>query len=168
MFNTRTFFGTDGTLTVANADSAMDAETLTSYLGQGNVVGRVVNVSLSVATDVQAFHEMGWRLPRELRAGRIAIGGTIERAYVNGALLRLMLGQYATAEEATGFTIPHFDLVVALDNQTPPGDPGNSSLTVYGVIFDRWRLDLPASDFTLENVGFKAQRIGVADTEVPA
>jgi hypothetical protein len=167
MYNTRTFYGTDGTLTVAN-QSAMEPDALTTYLGEGNVVGRVVGVALTVATRVQAFHEVGWRLPRELRAGRIEIAGTIERAYVNGALLRLMLGEYAVTEEATGFTIPSFDMVVALDNQTPPGEPGNSSLTIYGAMFDAWRLDLPADDFVLERLSFKAQRIGVADTEVPA
>jgi hypothetical protein len=167
MFNTRTFYGTDGTLTVAR-QTALEPDTLTSYLGEGNVVGRVVGVQLAVSTRVQAFHEMGWRLPRELRAGRIEISGSIERAYVNGALLRLMLGEYATTEEAAGFVIPNLDMVVALDNQSPPGDPGNSVITIYNVMFERWRLDLPAEDFTLENLGFKAQRIGVADTEVPS
>ena len=167
MFNTRTFYGTDGTLTVAR-QTAVAADVLTSYLGEGNVVGRVTGVGLSVATRVQAFHEMGSRLPRELRAGRIEISGEVERAYVNGALLRLMLGDYATTEEAAGFVIPDLDMVVALDNQQPPGDPGNSTLTVYGVMFDRWRVDLPAEDFMLENLTFKARRIGVADAEVPS
>jgi hypothetical protein len=167
MFNTRTFYGTDGTLTVAR-QTAVEADTLTSYLGEGNVVGRVTGIHLSVATKVHAFHEMGWRLPRELRAGRIEISGSVERAYVNGALLRLMLGDYVTTEEAAGFVIPNLDMVVAFDNQNPPGDPGNSVLTVYNVMFDRWRLDLPAEDFTLENLTFKAQRISAADIEVPS
>lgn len=166
MFNTRTFYGTDGTLTVAR-QTALPPEALTSYLGEGNVIGRVVGVQLNVATRVHGFYEIGRRTPRELRAGRIEISGSIERAYVNGALLRLMLGEYATTEEAPGFVIPNLDMVVALDNQTPPGDPGNSALTVYNVMFDRWRLDLPAEDFTLEHATFKAQRISVADIEVP-
>jgi hypothetical protein len=167
MFNTRTFYGTDGTLTVAR-QTAVDADTLTSYLGEGNVVGRVTGVQLQVTTKVHAFHEMGWRLPRELRAGRIEISGSVERAYVNGALLRLMLGDYVTTEESPGFVVPNLDMVVAFDNQNPPGDPGNSVLTVYNVMFDRWRLDLPAEDFTLENLSFKAQRISAADIEVPS
>src|SRR5262245_20820687 len=104
MFNTRTFYGTDGTLTLAN-QTAMEVDEMTSYFGEGNVVGRVVDVKLSIATEIQAFHELGSRLPRELRAGKIEIAGSIDRAYVNGAMLRLMLGQYATTEEAPGFTI---------------------------------------------------------------
>jgi hypothetical protein len=167
MFNTRTFYGTDGTLTVAR-QTAVDADTLTSYLGEGSVVGRVLGVGLSVTTKVQAFHEMGSRLPRELRAGRIEISGEVERAYVNGALLRLMLGEYATTEEAPGFVVPNLDMVVSLDNQQPPGDEGNSTLTVYGVMFDQWGVDLRAQDYTLENLRFKAQRIAVADAEVPS
>jgi hypothetical protein len=167
MFNTGTFYSTDGSLTVAR-QTAMEADTLTSYLGEGSSIGRVTGVNLTVATQVRAFHEVGYRLPRELRAGRIEIAGTVERAYINGALLRLMLGQYATAEETTGFVIPTLDMVLGFDNQAPPGEPGNSTLTVYGVMFDRWRLDLPADDFVLEHLSFKAQRINVLDTEVPA
>jgi hypothetical protein len=167
MFNTRTFFGTDGTLTVAN-QTALEPDTLTSYLGEGNTVGRVVNVSLAVSTEVKPFHEIGFRLPRELRAGRIEIAGTVERAFVNGALLRLMLGQYAVGEETTGFVVPTLDMVVTLDNQQPPGDEGNSVLTVYGVVFDSWNMGVPAHDFVLEGLSFKATRISVADAEVPA
>ena len=167
MFNTRTFFGTDGTLTVAN-QNAVEPDTLTSYLGEGNAIGRVVNVSLSVSTEVKSFHEIGSRLPRELRAGKITIGGTVERAFVNGALLRLMLGEYAVNEEAAGFVIPTLDMVVTLDNQMPPGDEGNSVLTVYGVVFDSWNMSVPAHDFVVEGLSFQAKRISVTDTEVPA
>jgi hypothetical protein len=167
MYNAQTFYGTDGTLTVAR-QTAMEPDALITYFGEGNTIGRVVNVGLSVATRVRAFHEMGSRLPRELRAGAIEITGTVERAYVNGALLRLMLGQYAENEEAAGFTIPEFDMVLTVDNQQPPGEEGNSVLTVYGAVFERWRLDLPADDFVLENAAFRAKRIAVADTEVPA
>jgi hypothetical protein len=165
-FNPHTFYGTDGTLTVAN-QTALDADTLTKYLGQGSTVGRVVNVTLSVATEVKPFHEMGSRLPKELRAGKIKISGTVERAFINGALLRLMLGQYATDDEAAGFVVPTLDMVLTLDNQVPPGDAGNSVLTVYGVMFDGWDLNFPADDFALEDLSYMARRIKIADTEVP-
>lgn len=166
MFNSRTFFGTDGTLTVAN-QTALDADTLTKYMGQGSTIGRVQNVTISVSTEVKPFHEMGSRLPKELRAGKIAIGGTVERAFVNGALLRLMLGQYATDDEAAGFVVPTLDMVLTLDNQMPPGDDGNTVLTVYGVMFEGWDLNLPADDFVLEGLSYKAKRVKVGDTEVP-
>jgi hypothetical protein len=167
MFNTRTYFGTDGTLTVARQE-AVEPETLTSYLGEGNAVGRVVNVGLSISTEVKAFHEIGSRLPRELRAGRIQTRGTIERAFVNGALLRLMLGEYAVSEESAGFTIPTLDMVLTLDNQMPPGDEGNSVLTVYGVMFDSWNMGVPAHDFVLEGLSFQARSARISETEVAA
>jgi hypothetical protein len=64
--------------------------------------------------------------------------------------------------------IPTLDMVVTLDNQVPPGDEGNSVLTVYGVIFDSWNMSVPAHDFVLEGLSLKATRISLTDTEVPA
>jgi hypothetical protein len=167
MFNTRTFFGTDGTLTVAN-QTAMDADTLTSYLGEGKQLGHVLNVTLSVATDVKPFHEIGSRFPRELRAGNIDVHGTVERAFLNAALIRLMLGEYASNEEAAGFVIPTADMVLTLDNQMPAGDEGNSVLTVYGVVFTSWQLGMSVNDFVLENLEYRARRVSITDAEVPA
>jgi len=132
------------------------------------VVGRVTNVSLAVTTDIKPFYELGSRSAKELRAGNIAISGTVERAYLNGALLKLMLGQYSDSEEAVGFTIPSFDMKLILDNLMPAGDEGNSVLTVYGVIFDTWQTLLPEDNFMLEKLSFKARRLAVADTEVSA
>ena len=50
---------------------------------------------------------------------------------------------------------------IALDNLTPEGDNGNSLLTVYGVMFDRWRFTLTQDDFVLENLAFKARRVAI-------
>jgi hypothetical protein len=166
MFNTRNFTGVDGRLTIPNQD-AMDADTMTKFFGEGNVVGRVVNIAVSVATEIKPFHELGSRLPKELRAGNIFIAGTVERAYINGALLRLMLGQYALEEEGTDFKIPVFDISMTLDNPLYPDNNGNSVLTVYGVMFDTWQFNLPEDDFVMEKLSFKAMRVSVSDVEVP-
>jgi len=165
MFNTNTFFGTDGTLTLSDVDG-FDA--FATYFGEDGLVGRVTNISLHVTTDIKPFHELGSRAPKELRAGNLAISGTVERAYINGALLKLMLGQYGENEEATGFKIPTFNMKIILDNLKPAGDEGNSILTVYGVIFDTWQFQLPEDDFVLEKLSFKAKRLSIQDTEVPA
>ena len=89
-------------------------------------------------------------------------------APLNGALLKLMLGQNAEGEEIEAFQIPSFNMKIALDNQRAEGDEGNSTLTVYGVIFDGWQFHLPEDDFLLEKLSFKARRITVDDTEVSA
>lgn len=167
MFNTNTFFGTDGSLTFSDPDG-FDAGVFNNYFGESGQVGRVVNVSLFVSMDVKAFHELGSHSPKELRAGNIYINGTVERAYINGALLKLMLGQYAEKEETAPFKIPSFNMKVTLDNLKPEGDAGNSLLTVYGVIFDSWQYNLPEDDFVLEKLSFKGRRIYLEDKEISA
>jgi len=165
MYNTNTFYGTDGALSLSDVNGFGD---FSKYFGDSGAVGRVTNVSLSVSTEVKTFHELGLRAPRELRAGNIYIAGGVDRAYINGSMLKVMLGQYAEAEEAAGFQIPVFNMKIILDNVRPPGDPGNSILTVYGVIFDNWQFNLPEDSFVLEKLTFKARRVGIKDNEVPS
>lgn len=165
MFNTSTFYGTDGSLALSDVDGF---EGFTSYFGEDGLVGRVTGISIRASTEVKPFHELGSRTAKELRAGNISISGTVERAYINGALLKLMLGLYAENEEAPGYKIPTFNLKIILDNLKPEGDAGNSILTVYGLIFDTWRFNLPEDDFVLEKLSFKAKRIAIQDSEVPA
>jgi hypothetical protein len=164
-FNANTYYGTDGTLALSDVDGF---DGFASYFGEGGAVGRVTNVTIAVTTEVKAFHELGSRAPKELRAGNFSISGTVERAYINGAMLKVMLGDYAEKEEAAGFKIPSFNMKIILDNLKPPGDEGNSVLTVYGAIFDTWVFRLPEDDFVLDKLSFKAKRISVADSEVPA
>ncbi len=165
MFNKRSFTGSDGVLTLSDADP-FDPDTFTNYFGESGVVGRVVNVKLQVRTRVSAFYEMGARTAKELRPGHITVFGSVERAYVNGAMLRLMLGQYAESEENEIFRIPTFNMSVALDRVDEPGDEGSSVLTAFGVIFDTWQMDFPEDDFALERMTFKARRVTVLDNEV--
>jgi hypothetical protein len=167
MFNTNTFVGVDGILTLSDQD-AFDADTFSAYFGEGGVVGRVTNVTLNVSTDVKTFHELGAHTAKELRIGNIYVSGTVERAFINGALLRLMLGQYAESEEAGTFKMPTFNMKISLDNYLREGDEGNSVLTVYGVIFNSWQFKLPEDDFAVENLSFVARRVSVGDTQVPA
>lgn len=164
MFNTNVYSGADGTLTLSDADG-MDGEVFGKYFGETGQVGRVTNVNIAVQTKVKSFHEMGSHGAREIRAGNIEISGSVERAYINGALLRLMLGKYATDEETPPLKIPTFNIKLILDNMMPEGDAGNSVLTVYGVMFDSWQFSLPEDDFVLERMTFRARRLAVADTE---
>jgi hypothetical protein len=165
MFNSSTFFGTDGILTLSDVE---DFAGFTDYFGEDGAVGRVTNISLCATTAIKPFHELGSRAAKELRAGNITIGGSVERAYINGALLKLMLSQYAENEESAGFKIPTFNMKVIMDNLHPPGDEGNSILTVFGVIFDSWQFQFPEDDFVLEKLTFKARRIAILDNTVSA
>jgi hypothetical protein len=165
MLNSHTYFGTDGSLVVSDP-TGLDSAEFTKYLGESGVVGRVMGVSVMVTTEIKAHYEIGSRAPKELRSGNIAIAGTVERAYINGAMLKLMLGQYADSEEAAGFLIPTFNMKLILDNLMPPGDPGNSIINLFGVMFDSWQVHLPEDDFMLEKLSFKARRIAITDNEV--
>lgn len=164
MFNSNVYSGTDGTLTLSGP-VGIEEDVWSGFFGEVAEVGRVTNVAISVSTAIRAFHELGSHLPRELRAGSVAIEGTIERAYINGAMLTLMLGKAASEEEKGPLKIPSFDMKIALDNLTPEGDSGNSMLTVYGVMFDRWQFTLAQDDFVLENLAFKARRVAILDVD---
>jgi hypothetical protein len=163
--NTQTYFGTDGVLLVSDPKD-FEQDSFTLLFGDSGQLARVTNVSVYVTTEVVAFHQLGSRAPKELRAGNITISGTVERAYINGALMRLMLGQYAENEEVAGYAIPAFNMKLILDNLVPAGDEGNSILTLYGVMFDTWQVHLPENDFMMEKLGFKALRIAVTDSEI--
>ena len=164
MFNTNVYAGTDGTLTLSNP-VGVEEDTWSSYFGEVAEVGRVTNVTINVRASIRAFHELGTHIPRELRAGSVTIEGTVDRAYINGAMLMLMLGKASSDEETAQLKIPSFDMKIALDNLTPEGDNGNSLLTVYGVMFDKWQFTLQQDDFALENLAFKARRIGILDID---
>ncbi len=166
MFNTDTYFGTDGVLTLSDP-VGLKGETFTGYFGESGTVGRLQNVTLHVTMAIKPFYELGTRSPKELRAGNIAIGGTVERAYINGAMLKLMLGEYAESQESTGFLIPSFNMKLTLDNMKTEGEEGNSVLAVYGVIFSTWQFNLPEDDFILEKLNFQAHRIAVEDKPMP-
>ncbi len=159
---TTVYRGSDGTISVAveagpegdKAKAISDAYSLTP-------VGRVKGVTVRVTNAVQPFHELGQRFPTELRPGNINVYGTIERAFINGALLKLMLGDGADSRPAGTFVNPSFNLNIRLEN---PGVPGlTSTLTVMGVKLEDWSCNLPEDDFVMEKVAFRALWVKVED-----
>ena len=76
------------------------ADGLVSQYDLSNAVGRLRNVQVTVTSDVKPFYEIGRRYPTHLRPGVVRITGTADRAHVNGALLRLLLGDGAVSPPA--------------------------------------------------------------------
>ena len=154
--------GSDGTISVAvesglegdKAKAVNDAYSLTP-------IGRVTGVTVRVTNDVKPFHELGQRFPTELRPGNINVYGSIERAYINGALLKLMLGEAADSRPAATFVSPSFNLSVRLENPSLVGT--TSTVTIMGVKLEEWYYDLPEDDFTMEKVMFRALWVKVED-----
>ena len=167
MPNTNVFRGSDATLVLAVDNKATEegtlADGLISEYDFSNVIGRLRNVQVNVHNEVKPYHEIGKRFPSELRPGNVNVTGNAERAHINGALLRLLLGD-ATNSPPPGDPLaqPTFNIVISLKN---PALPDNSSkLVLFGVKFENWNFSLPEDDFVMEAVTFRALRIGSEET----
>jgi hypothetical protein len=162
--NTNVFRGSDGSIVLA-VDTGAEGD-----LAQGVIdsyaltpVGRATGVDVRMESDVQPFHELGQRYPTELRSGNVNVSGSIERAYINGALLKLLLGEAAAARPAGAFVNPAFNLSLRAENPARPGVA--STVTVHGVKIDEWTYHLPEDDFLMEQLTFKALWISVEDAD---
>lgn len=167
MPNTNVFRGSDATLTLAPTDAeqpegAAANEVIEFY--QLSPVGRASGVEVYVQTELEQFHEVGRRHPAQLRPGNINVSGKINRAYINGALLRLLLGVGAVPErEAEPYPQPSFNLQLLLEDPATPGTTSN--ITVHGVKLENWAYNLPEDEFVMESVTFKGLFITVEDQE---
>ncbi|MGW5361445.1 hypothetical protein [Actinopolymorpha pittospori] len=160
---TEVFRATDATLVLAADDSqsveGTAAGALITQYDLSNAVGRLSHVRLAVTSDVQPFYEIGRRYPAALRPGLVAVTGSAERAHINGALLRLLLGEGASSPPATPvFAQPAFNAVATLRDVAQPD--AYAKVTAFGVRFDSWSYNLGvAGDFVLESVTFQAMRL---------
>jgi hypothetical protein len=163
MPNTHVFTGMDGAISVAvESGTEGDAAKAVADTYGLTPIGRATGVTVEVVSEMRPFHEMGQRYATELRPGNVNVRGSIGRAHVNGALLKLMLGDGAgTARPGGAFVSPSFNLSLRLEN---PAAAGNSStVTVHGVKLDSWSINVPEDDFVLERATFKALWISVED-----
>ncbi|HEX4964783.1 MAG TPA: hypothetical protein VF173_28480 [Thermoanaerobaculia bacterium] len=155
MATTTVFHGADGTISVAVESSpAGDKAKAVADKYSLTPIGRATGVTVRVTNDVKPFHELGQRFPTELRPGNVNVFGTIDRAYINGALLRLMLGDAADSRPAGTFVGPSFNLSLQLQNPNLPDT--TATVTVMGVQIEEWSYSLPEDDFVMEQVSFRA------------
>ena len=164
MPNTHVFTGLDGAITVAvETGVAGDAAKAVNDVYALTPIGRATGVTIEVTSAMRPFHEMGQRYATELREGNTNVSGTIGRAHINGALLRLMLGDAGAngSRPAGAFISPSFNLSLLMENA---GFPGNSStVTVHGVKLDGWSFTMPEDDFVMESVSYKALWVSAED-----
>jgi hypothetical protein len=163
--NTNVYTGMDGAITIAVDDAASPEGQAASGVAETFAlapIGRATDVTVQVSSAMRPFHEVGQRYPTELRPGNVNITGTMGRAHINGALLRLMLGDAAAGSRpAAAFVSPTFNLSLVLENPARPGQ--RASLTVHGVKIDGWAFAMPEDDFVLESVSFRALWVGAED-----
>lgn len=164
MANSNVFRGSDGSLVLA-VDTGAEGDLAKAVIDEYSLtpVGRVTNVEVRVASDLRPFHELGQRYPTELRPGNVNVSGCIERAAINGALLRLLLGDAAKSRPAGTFINPSFNLNLMLENPARPGT--TSTVTVHGVKIENWSYQIPEDDFVMERVDFKALWVSIEDKE---
>jgi hypothetical protein len=162
MANTSVFTGADGSITLS-APQGAQGEAAGAVLNEYELisVGRVQDVRVEVHSDVKAFHEIGQRYATQLRPGNISIRGTIKRAFINGALLKLMLGEAAGSRPAASWTQPSFNITLLLENAAQPGT--RSTVTLYEVMVEDWIYGIPEDDFVSENIAFQALYMSTAD-----
>ena len=162
MPNVNVFRGSDATLVLAVDDEETQEGSLANDLINeydfASVVARLQQVQIKVENDVHPYHEIGKRFATELRPGNINISGFAQRAHINGAMLRLLLGEGAGSPPPTEtIAQPTFNMVIDLKNPASSGE--GSKLVLFGVKFDSWNFALPEDDFVMESVTFKALRI---------
>jgi hypothetical protein len=139
------------------------ADSLVSQYDLSNVVGRLTNVTIGATSDVQPFYEIGNRYPTHLRGGVVRVTGSADRAHVNGALLRLLLGDGAVSPPSgPSFVQPSFNLISTLRDQNHPTQ--STKVTVFGVKFDSWNYTIPSANFVMESITFQAMRIAYEET----
>lgn len=162
MANANIYTGADGSISLSSpeglegekAQAVIDANDLVS-------VGRVQGVKVEVSSDLKPFHEIGTRYATELRAGNITITGSIDRAFVNGALLKLLLGDAAEQRPSGNWNQPAFNISLLVENVARPGV--RNTVTLHGVKISNWNYQIPEDDFVMEAARFQALSITVGD-----
>ena len=162
MANTSVFTGADGSLALSTQQTpeGTSAQAAIDQFGV-QVIGRVQDVTVQVNSDVKPVHEIDQRYATQLRPGNVEVRGTIGRAYINGAMLTLLLGEAAGSRPAQSWTQPTFSMTLVASNSAVPGV--TSTLTLHDVKIDSWSFHMPEDDFLLESVGFRALFVTVGD-----
>jgi hypothetical protein len=161
------FRATDAVLVLGVEDTSTPegevAESLVSEYDLSNVVGRLTNVAITVSSNVRAFFEIGRRYPTHLRPGIVQVSGSAERGHVNGALLRLLLGEGAVSPPSSpNFVQPSFNIISTLRDPARPTQ--QSRITIFGVRFDSWNYAIPSDSFVMEKVTFQALRVAFEES----
>lgn len=158
------FTGADGSLTLSAPDGP-EGDIANDVMAQYDLisVGRVQDVNVNVHSDVKPFHEIGQRYATELRAGNVAIRGTIGRAQINGAMLRLMLGEAAQGRPSHSWAQPAFNITLFLASES--NNSGRSTITLHDCKIDDWSSTVPEDDFVMEQVSFQALYMTTEDEQ---
>lgn len=163
--NTHVFTGADGSIMLSPSGEGPEGAAANAVIEGRDLiqVGRVTGVTVEVSSAIRPFHEMGQRYASELRSGNVSVRGRIDRAYLNGALLALLLGEAAEQRPGRSWAQPSFNITLMSENAAQPGT--RSTVTLHGVKIEQWNLTMPEDDFVMEATSFQALYVTVADEQ---
>jgi hypothetical protein len=163
--NTHVFTGADGSILLSPEAGGPEGEAAQAVIEANDLiqVGRVTGVTVEVSSAIRPFHEIGQRYATELRSGNVSVRGKIDRAYLNGALLSLLLGEAAGQRPGRSWAQPAFNITLTSENAANPGT--RSTVTLHGVKIEQWNLTMPEDDFVMEAADFQALYVTVADEQ---
>jgi hypothetical protein len=156
------YTGADGSITLSTPEG-IEGEAAQAVLTEYELVsvGRVQGVKVEVHSSIRPYHEIGQRYATELRPGNVEVHGTIERAYINGAMIKLLLGEAASGRPAGSWAQPAFNITLLAQN---PANAGvSNTLTLHDVKLSSWNYHMPEDDFVMENIQFQSLYLTIAD-----
>jgi len=161
--NTNVYTGADGSLLLSADGDGTEGAAAGAVIAANDLiqVGRVTGVTIEISSAIRPFHEIGQRYATELRSGNVSVRGKFDRAYVNGALLSLLLGEASAQRPRSSWPQPSFNITLLSENAARPGT--RSTITLHGVKIEQWNLTMPEDDFVLEGASFQALYATVAD-----
>jgi len=109
-------------------------------------LGYADSASVEIATNLEAFYQLGARVPVELSEGNEEITGSFSKAWIDKNYLSLVSPGGETA-------LTKFDLCFTL------GTGPDVSVYCYDCKFEKGALDIPQDGFLKESYDFRAVRI---------
>jgi len=110
----------------------------------GSQIGYADSASMEIATNLEAFYELGSRQPIDLTEGNEEVTGSFSRAWINKDYLNLVTSDGALSD---------FDLCFTL------GPGPNLYVYCYGCKFETGALDIPQDGFLKEDYDFRAKTV---------
>ena len=109
----------------------------------GIQIGLADSASVEIATNLEAYYEIGSRVPTDLVEGNQEVTGSISKAWIDTNYLSLV---------AASSTLTSFDLCFEV---------GDLKLYCYDCKFERGSVDIPQDGFLKEDYDFRAKEVAV-------
>ncbi|RLC33831.1 hypothetical protein DRH14_04240 [Candidatus Shapirobacteria bacterium] len=109
----------------------------------GVQIGLADSASVEIATNLEAYYEIGSRVPTDLVEGNQEVTGSISKAWIDKNYLSLV---------TTTGTLQEFDLCFEV---------GSLKLYCYNCKFERGAVDIPQDGFLKEDYDFRAKKVAI-------